>query len=271
MEELLEAGVHFGHQTRRWNPKMKRFIYSSRNDIYIIDLRQTVERMQTAFNFTKEVASRGEHILFVGTKKQAQGAVQDAATCCGMYYVNQRWLGGMLTNFRTIKSRIERLRELERMRDEGFFERLPKKEVKRLSDELEKLQQILGGIKEMPGLPSAVFVVDLKKDEICVKEARKLGIPVVGIVDTNCDPDEVDYPIPGNDDAVRAIKLVSGKIADAVLAGKAILEALEVKEEVVVIEPVEVAEWREEGSDSASIEAEPEQFEEEQVEKEVTE
>ncbi len=217
MKELLEAGVHFGHQTRRWNPKMKRYIYGGRNGIYIIDLHQTLKLFEEARQFIQDVASQGEVVLFVGTKKQAQEAVEDAAKRCGMYYVNQRWLGGMLTNLVTIRTRIARLNELKKMETDGVFEQLPKKEAALLREEYNKLERFLSGIKDMPKLPGAIFIVDLKKERIALAEARKLEIPVVAIVDTNCDPDEVDYVIPGNDDAIRAIKLISNKLADAIL------------------------------------------------------
>ncbi|MEN6370609.1 MAG: 30S ribosomal protein S2 [Armatimonadota bacterium] len=217
MKELLEAGVHFGHQTRRWNPKMKRYIYGGRNGIYIIDLHQTLKLFEEARQFVQDVVAEGEVVLFVGTKKQAQDAVQEAAKRCGMYYVDQRWLGGMLTNFRTIQTRIARLNELKKMAEDGVFEQLPKKEAALLREESDRLERFLGGIKDMPKLPGAMFIVDLKKERIALAEARKLDIPVVAIVDTNCDPDEVDYVIPGNDDAIRAIKLISNKIADAIL------------------------------------------------------
>ncbi len=217
MKELLEAGVHFGHQTRRWNPKMKRYIYGGRNGIYIIDLHQTLKLFDEAQNFIKELAEKDGSILFVGTKKQAQDAMADAAKRCRQFYVNSRWLGGMLTNYPTIQRRIGRLRELERMETDGTFERLPKKEAAKLREQRDKLDRFLSGIKDMGRLPSAVFIVDLKKERIALAEARKLGIPVVAIVDTNCDPDEVDYVIPGNDDAIRAIKLIANKIADAVI------------------------------------------------------
>jgi small subunit ribosomal protein S2 len=220
MKELLEAGVHFGHQTRRWNPKMKRYIYGARNGIYIIDLHQTLRLYEEAANFIQRAAENGGVILFVGTKKQAQDAVQEAATRCRMYYVNQRWLGGMLTNFQTIRKRIERLRFLERMELEGKYAGLTKKEAARLVDERIKLERNLSGIRDMPKLPAAIFVVDTKKEHLAVKEARKLGIPVIAIVDTNCDPDEVDVVIPGNDDAIRAIKLICGKLAEAVIEVK---------------------------------------------------
>lgn len=219
MKQLLEAGVHFGHQTRRWNPKMKPFIFTERNGIYIIDLQKTVRKIDEAYDFVKRVVQEGGTILFVGTKKQARNTIKEEAERCGMFYVNERWLGGMLTNFRTIRKRIERLRVLENMEADGSFEVLPKKEVMQLVKEKEKLERFLGGIREMSGLPGAVFVVDPRKERIAVQEARKLGIPVVGIVDTNCDPDEVDYVIPGNDDAIRAVKLICGKMADAVIEG----------------------------------------------------
>jgi small subunit ribosomal protein S2 len=217
MKELLEAGVHFGHQTRKWNPKMKRYIYGGRNGIYIIDLHQTLKLFEEARQFVQDTVAQGDVALFVGTKKQAQEAVEDAARRCGMYWVSQRWLGGMLTNFKTIQTRIARLNELRKMEEGGTFEQLPKKETARLRDEMDKLERFLGGIKEMPKLPGLVYIVDLKKERIALQEARKLEIPVVAIVDTNCDPDEVDYVIPGNDDAIRAIKLITNKIADAIL------------------------------------------------------
>src|SRR5437870_3793815 len=220
MKELLEAGVHFGHQTRRWNPKMKRYIYGGRNGIYIIDLHQTLKLFDEAQEFVKELMEKDGSLLFVGTKKQAQEALADAAKRCRQYYVNTRWLGGMLTNYHTIQSRIGRLRELERMEADGTMERLPKKEANQLREQRDRLTRFLSGIKDMGKLPGAVFVVDLKKERIAVAEARKLNIPVVAIVDTNCDPDEVDYVITGNDDAIRAIKLIANKIADAVIEVK---------------------------------------------------
>lgn len=220
MKQLLEAGVHFGHQTRRWNPKMDTYIYMERNGIYIIDLQQTVKKFDEAYNFVKEVVADGQGVLFVGTKKQAQETIKDEAIRCGMYYVNQRWLGGMLTNYKTIRKRVMRLKELEKMEADGSFEVLSKKEVARLRNEAERLERFLGGIKDMDKLPGAVFVVDPRKEKIAVAEARKLHIPVVAIVDTNCDPDEIDYVIPGNDDAIRAVKLISAKIADAVLESR---------------------------------------------------
>ncbi|MCI7145568.1 MAG: 30S ribosomal protein S2 [Clostridiales bacterium] len=220
MKQLLEAGVHFGHQTRRWNPKMKPYIFTERNGIYIIDLQKTVKKIDEAYNFMKEVAATGKPILFVGTKKQAQAAICDEAKRCGMYYVNQRWLGGMLTNYKTISQRIKRLYDIQAMEEDGTFDKLSKKEVGKLRLEYEKLEKFLGGIKEMKGMPGAIFVVDPKKEKIAVKEARILGIPVIGIVDTNCDPDDVDYIIPANDDAIRAVKLIAGCMADAVIEAK---------------------------------------------------
>ncbi len=220
MKQLLEAGVHFGHQTRRWNPKMAPFIFTERNGIYIIDLQKTVKKVEEAYNFVRQIAEEGKTILFVGTKKQAQEAVKDEALRCNMYYVNERWLGGMLTNFQTIQKRIGRLRELEGMEENGIFDVLSKKEVLTLRHEMERLQKFLGGIKSMGKLPGALFIVDPRKERIAVAEARKLSIPIVGIVDTNCDPDEIDYVIPGNDDAIRAVKLLCGKMADAMLEGR---------------------------------------------------
>mgnify|MGYP001069467939 FL=1 len=219
MKQLLEAGVHFGHQTRRWNPKMARFIFTERNGIYIIDLQKTVHKVDEAYNFMKSVAAEGKDILFVGTKKQAQEAIKDEALRCGMFYVNERWLGGMLTNFNTIQTRIRRLRELEKMEEDGTFDLLPKKEVIKLNLEIEKLEKFMGGIKDMKKKPGAMFIVDPRKERIAVAEAKRLHIPIVAIVDTNCDPDEIDYPIPGNDDAIRAVRLLCGKMADAVIEG----------------------------------------------------
>ena len=220
MKQLLEAGVHFGHQTRRWNPKMAEYIFTERNGIYIIDLQKTVKKLEEAYMFVRDLAANGEEILFVGTKKQAQDAIAVEAERCGMYYVNERWLGGMLTNFKTIQSRIARLKAIETMEQDGTFEVLPKKEVIELKKELAKLQKNLGGIKEMKRLPDAIFVVDPKKERICVQEAHTLGIPLIGICDTNCDPEELDYVIPGNDDAIRAVKLIVSKMADAVIEAK---------------------------------------------------
>src|SRR3989454_4205391 len=225
MKQLLEAGVHFGHQTRRWNPKMQPFIFMDRNGIHIIDLQQTVTRLNEAYKFVEQLAANGETILFVGTKKQAQEAVAEEAKRCGMYYVNQRWLGGMLTNFQTIQSRIRYLRDLEARKERGDFERLPKKEVQRLQDDMVRLERTLGGIKDMRRLPSALFIVDTRKERTAVLEARRLEIPIIALADTNCDPDEMDYPIPANDDAIRAVRLLSSKIADAVIEGRRELEA----------------------------------------------
>jgi small subunit ribosomal protein S2 len=220
MKQLLEAGVHFGHQTRRWNPKMARYIFQERNGIYIIDLQKTVQRLREVYEAVKDMSRRGRIFLFVGTKKQAQDVVKEEAERAGMFYVNQRWLGGTLTNFQTIQKRIARLRELERQRDTGAFEALTKKEVSKLEDELGRLERFLSGIKDMPRLPDAVYVVDPRKERIAVLEARKLGIPIIAVIDTNCDPDEIDYPIPGNDDAIRAVKLMTSKIADAIIEGR---------------------------------------------------
>lgn len=219
MKQLLEAGVHFGHQTRRWNPKMAAYIFTERNGIYIIDLQKTVGKVEEAYNFIKDVAAQGKDVLFVGTKKQAQESIKEEATRCGMFYVQERWLGGMLTNFPTIQKRIVYLRELEKMEEDGIFEVLPKKEVSQLMGQKEKLERFLGGIKDMKKLPGAVFIVDPRKERIAVAEARRLKIPIVAIVDTNCDPDEIDYVIPGNDDAIRAVKLLTAKMAEAVLEG----------------------------------------------------
>ncbi len=220
MKQLLEAGVHFGHQTRRWNPKMAPYIFAERNGIYIIDLQKTVKKVDEAYAAVADIISEGGEILFVGTKKQAQESIKEEAERCGMYYVNERWLGGMLTNFKTIRTRIARLIELEKMQEDGTFEVLPKKEVAVLLHEKEKLDKNLGGIKEMTRIPDVMFVVDPRKEKIAIQEAHILGIPVVAIVDTNCDPEEVDYVIPGNDDAIRAVKLIASKIADAVIEAK---------------------------------------------------
>jgi small subunit ribosomal protein S2 len=273
MKELLEAGVHFGHQTRRWNPKMKRFIYAGRNGIYIIDLHQTLKRLDDAYQFVRQVAANGGKLLFVGTKKQAQDAVRESSARCEMFYVTERWLGGMLTNHATIHQRIERLRELRKMEEDGTLSQLPKKERNRLMDLRAKLERFLSGIENMGGLPDAVFLVDLKQERIALLEARRLEIPVVAIVDTNCDPDEVDYPIPGNDDAIRAIRLMAGKMADAVLEGRAEhesrqaeLEAAEAvaaaeREEAVAVgaetvgTPAEEASWSGEELEAAPDEA----------------
>ena len=249
MKQLLEAGVHFGHQTRRWNPKMSEYIYTERNGIHIIDLQKSVNKVDEAYKAISDVATEGGTILFVGTKKQAQDAIQSEAERCGMFYVNERWLGGMLTNFKTIQGRINRLKDIERMSEDGTFDVLPKKEVIALKKEWEKLEKNLGGIKEMKKIPDAIFIVDPKKERICIQEAHTLGIPLVGIADTNCDPEELDFVIPGNDDAIRAVKLIVAKMADAVIEanqGETAVEAVyeEVAEEAVeeVVEEVEVAE-----------------------------
>jgi small subunit ribosomal protein S2 len=225
MKQLLEAGVHFGHQTRRWNPKMQQFIFMDRNGIHIIDLQQTVTRLNEAYKFIEQLTADGGTLLFVGTKKQAQEAVSEEAKRCGMYYVNHRWLGGMLTNFKTIQSRITYLKELEARRDRGEFERLPKKEAQRLLDDIARLERILGGIKDMRRLPNAIFVIDTRKERTAVMEARRLEIPIIALADTNCDPDEMDFPIPANDDAIRAVRLLCAKIADAAVEGRRELEA----------------------------------------------
>ena len=220
MKQLLEAGVHFGHQTRRWNPKMARYIFTERNGIYIIDLQKTVKKLDEAYMFVRDLAANGGNLLFVGTKKQAGDSVRDEATRAGAYYVNARWLGGMLTNFKTIRRRIDRLAQLRKMQEDGTFDLLPKKEVSKLNLEIEKLEKFLGGIKDMKRLPDAIFIVDPKKERICVQEAHALGITLIGIADTNCDPEELDYVIPGNDDAIRAVKLIVSKMADAVIEAK---------------------------------------------------
>lgn len=220
MKQLLEAGVHFGHQTRRWNPKMAEYIFTERNGIYIIDLQKSVKKLEEAYNFVREISAEGKSILFVGTKKQAQDSVKEEAERAGAYYVNARWLGGMMTNFKTIQRRIKRLEQLHQMEEDGTFNLLPKKEVVKLQLEIEKLEKYLGGIKTMKKLPGALFIVDPRKEKIAVAEAKKLGIPIVAIVDTNCDPDDVDYVIPGNDDAIRAVKLIAGAMADAVIEGR---------------------------------------------------
>ena len=220
MKQLLEAGVHFGHQTRRWNPKMAQYIFTERNGIYIIDLQKTVGKLEEAYMFVREVAANGDDVLFVGTKKQAQDSVKEEAIRCGMPFVNARWLGGMLTNFNTIKRRIKRLEQLKKMESDGTFDMLPKKEVIKLKLEIEKLEKFMGGIVNMKKQPAAMFIVDPRKERIAVQEAHKLGIPIVAVVDTNCDPDEIDYVIPGNDDAIRAVRLIAGAMADAVIEGR---------------------------------------------------
>ena len=235
MKQLLEAGVHFGHQTRRWNPKMAPYIYTERNGIYIIDLQKSVGKVDEAYKAVSDIAADGGSILFVGTKKQAQEAVKEEAQRCGMYYVNERWLGGMLTNFKTIQSRIKRLKDIERMSEDGTFDVLPKKEVVNIKKEWDKLEKNLGGIKEMKRIPDAIFIVDPKKERICVQEAHALGITLIGIADTNCDPDELDYVIPGNDDAIRAVNLIVSKMADAVIEANQ-------GEEAVAADAEEVAE-----------------------------
>ena len=239
MKQLLEAGVHFGHQTRRWNPKMAPYIYTERNGIYIIDLQKTVKKLDEAYMFVRDLAAQGGTLLFVGTKKQAQDAIKVEAERCGMYYVNARWLGGMMTNYKTIQQRIIRLEQLHKMEADGTFDMLPKKEVIKLRGDIEKLEKYLGGIKEMKKLPAAIFVVDPRKEKIAIAEARKLGIPVVAIVDTNCDPDEIDYVIPGNDDAIRAIKLISQTMADAIIEGKQGMDGEETSEEAAAEESEE--------------------------------
>jgi len=246
MKQLLEAGVHFGHQTRRWNPKMAEYIFTERNGIYIIDLQKTVKKIEQAYSFVKTLSEEGGTVLFVGTKKQAQESIESEAKRCGMHFVNQRWLGGMLTNYKTIKNRIDLLFRLEAMETDGTFEALPKKEVIKLRHKKEKLEKFLGGIKTLHGLPDALFIVDPRKERIAIKEAQLLGIPVVGIVDTNCDPDEVDFVIPGNDDAIRAVKLITAKIADAIIEGRQgesfdeepVVAAVEVEVEVEAVAEV---------------------------------
>jgi small subunit ribosomal protein S2 len=240
MKEMLEAGVHFGHETKRWDPKMKSYIYAARNGIYIIDLQKTVQLFREAYNFVRDLVAKGDYILFVGTKKQAQDSIYEEANRCNMFYVNRRWLGGMLTNFQTIKKSIDQLNKLEAMKNDDIYSLLPKKEVLQLEKQRNRLEKSLGGIKNMDKLPGAIFVIDLKKERIAVREARKLGIPSVGIVDTNCDPDEVDYIIPGNDDAIRAIRLFSSRIADAAIEGRQIYEkALQEEQPEEEMEPQE--------------------------------
>lgn len=247
MKQLLEAGVHFGHQTRRWNPKMATYIYTERNGIYIIDLQKTVKKLEDAYNFVRSLPEQNQSILFVGTKKQAQEAIREEATRVGMHYVNARWLGGMLTNFKTMRGRVDRLNQLRKMQEDGTFDMLPKKEVIKLQGEIAKLEKYLGGVKDMKKLPGALFIIDPRKERNAIAEARKLGIPIVAIVDTNCDPDEVDYVIPGNDDAIRAIKLISNVMANAIMEGRQGMETGEeetpaVAEEAAEAAPVAVAE-----------------------------
>ena len=244
MKQLLEAGVHFGHQTRRWNPKMARYIFTERNGIYIIDLQKTVKKLDEAYIFVRDIAADGGEILFVGTKKQAADSVKEEAERCGMHFVNARWLGGMMTNFNTIRRRIQRLAQLRQMAEDGTFDLLPKKEVVKLNLEIDKLEKYLGGIKNMEKLPSALFIVDPRKERIAVAEAHKLGIPIIAIVDTNCDPDEIDYVIPGNDDAIRAVKLIAGAMANAVIEGRqgqeeAVVEEAAAEEEITEEVPAE--------------------------------
>ena len=245
MKQLLEAGVHFGHQTKRWDPKMAEYIYQARNGIHIIDLQKTSKKIDEAYAFMKEVAEEGKDILFVGTKKQAQECVKEAAEKSGMFYVDQRWLGGMLTNFKTIRKRVERLKKLETMQEDGTFDMLPKKEVAELKNEMEKLEKNLGGIKEMTRMPGAMFVVDPKNERIAVLEAKKLNIPIIGLVDTNCNPEDVDYPIPGNDDAIRAVKLITDVMANAIIEGRQgeiLVAEAEMAEEVITEEPTSIEE-----------------------------
>ena len=257
MKQLLEAGVHFGHQTRRWNPKMAEYIFAERNGIYIIDLQKTVRKVDEAYRAISSIVADGGEVLFVGTKKQAQESIKEEALRSGMYYVNERWLGGMLTNFKTIQLRIQRLKELERMEAEGTFEILPKKEVAQLVHEMEKLQRNLGGIKDMKRTPGVLFIVDPRKERIAIQEARNLGIPIVAIVDTNCDPEEVDYVIPGNDDAIRAVKLIAGKMADAILEGK---QGTQMDDHTEVVEAATDAE----AADEVAVDIEELQLEEEE-------
>ncbi len=269
MKELLEAGVHFGHQVKRWNPKMKKYIFGERNGIYIIDLQKTLKGMEDAYNFMKEVAATGQPILFVGTKKQAQDSIREEAQRAGVFYVNNRWLGGMLTNFSTIKKSIEKLKKIEQMREDGTYEALTKKEVAKKEKTRMKLEKNLGGIKEMDGLPAAVFIVDPKKEHIAVLEARKLNIPIVAIVDTNCDPDLIDFVIPGNDDAIRAIRLITSKMADAVIEGREILnkQLEQAQEEAAIEEKIEL----EEQSESSGENIQETETSEETVAEEVAE
>ncbi len=254
MKELLEAGVHFGHQVKRWNPKMKKYIFGERNGIYIIDLQKTLKGIEDAYNFMKEVAASGQHVLFVGTKKQAQDSIREEAQRAGAFYVNNRWLGGMLTNFTTIKKSIEKLKKIEQMKEDGTYEALTKKEVAKYEKTRMKLEKNLGGIKEMDGHPGAVFIVDPKKEHIAVLEARKLNIPIVAIVDTNCDPDLIDFVIPGNDDAIRAIRLITSKMADAIIEGKDILNKSieEAAEEAAIQEKIDLEEQEEAGNEPST-------------------
>jgi small subunit ribosomal protein S2 len=262
MKQLLEAGVHFGHQTRRWNPKMAPYIYMERNGIYIIDLQKTVKKLEEAYNFVRELTENGDSVLFVGTKKQAQDSIKEEAERVGAFYVNARWLGGMLTNFKTMRTRIDRLTQLRNMQEDGTFDMLPKKEVVKLTNEINKLEKYLGGVKDMKKLPGALLIIDPRKERIAIAEARKLGIPIVAIVDTNCDPDEIDYVIPGNDDAIRAIRLITATIANAVLEGRqgsdAVAEVSAEAEGVVEAETETETKTEAESEDAA---AEAEDFE----------
>lgn len=241
MKQLLEAGVHFGHQSKRWNPKMKRFIYSSRNDIHVIDLHKTIPLIEKAYNFVKDTVAKNGTVLFVGTKKQAQESIEEEAKRCGMFYVNQRWLGGTMTNFKTLKKNLTKMKDIEKMEADGIFEKMTKKEVAGIRREYSKIMKGLGGIREMVAMPSILFVIDSKKEIIAIKEAKRLEIPIVGVVDTNCDPEEVDYPIPANDDAIKSIKLLTSLIADAVLAGRQILNPTEISLDEIAI-PAEIEE-----------------------------
>ncbi|NPA12400.1 MAG: 30S ribosomal protein S2 [Aquificae bacterium] len=266
MRELLEAGVHFGHQTRRWNPKMKPFIFTKRNGIHIIDLAKTIPLFKTAWEYVRDEVANGASVLFVGTKKQAQDIIKEQAERCGAYYINVRWPGGLLTNFSTVRKSIDKLKKLERMEAEGAFEILPKKEVVKLKKKKEKLEKILGGIKDMEKLPDIIYIVDTVREELAVREARKLGIPVVAIADTNCDPDLIDYPIPGNDDAIKAINLITTKIADAVLEGKALRESAGGSVEADSVEAQLLQKAKEEGVEEITIEKQAEENKEENKE-----
>ena len=241
MKQLLEAGVHFGHQSKRWNPKMKKFIYSSRNDIHVIDLHKTIPLIEKAYNFVKDTVAKNGTVLFVGTKKQAQESIEEEAKRCGMFFVNQRWLGGTLTNFKTLKKNIAKMKDIEKMEADGIFEKITKKEVASIKREYQKIVKGLGGIREMMNMPSILFVIDSKKELIAIREAKRLDIPIVGVVDTNCDPEEVDYPIPANDDAIKSIKLLTSLMADAVIAGRQVLKPGEVSAEEIAV-PVELEE-----------------------------
>jgi small subunit ribosomal protein S2 len=274
MKQLLEAGVHFGHQSKRWNPKMKKFIYSSRNDIHVIDLHKTIPLIEKAYNFVKEMTAKGGTVLFVGTKKQAMESIEEEAKRCGMFYVNQRWLGGTLTNFKTLKKNLTRMKDIEKMELDGTFEKLPKKEVLTIKREYAKIVKGLGGVREMNSMPAVIYVVDSKKEIIAIQEARKLDIPVVGVVDTNCDPEEVDYPIPANDDAIKAIKLLTSLMADAVLAGRQSTQPGEISADEIAVpaeleeaEAVDQEEQMEALAAAAKLKIEPDEEEEEKGEK----